>query len=332
MARPERIVVVRALPGLGDMLCLAPALRGIRAGAPDAAVTVIGHPRGRWFGDRHPELVDGWIDLPWWPGIVECQGTFDDLVAFVDGWSDAPDVFVQLHGSGRSINWLAEPLRAARTIVHVPADDEVAERWTVWRPWPDTGHEIDRLCDLVELAGWPVPHRDLVFAPHDEEVARADSLLGSQRLAVVHPGASRADRCWSVEGFANVARRIAGDVDAVWVTAGPDEQSLAAAVCSAAACARVRAAPPMTIGVMAAVLARSAVAVANDTGVAHLSVAVGCPTVVVGTTSDTDRWGPRDRVRHRVVRVAPSAPGPAAWSDDAGRVVAAASAVLVSGR
>ena len=69
-----RVAVVRALAGPGEVLCLVPALRALRAGRPDAHVTVVGVPSGRWLAERRPDLVDDWIDLPAWPGVHDADG------------------------------------------------------------------------------------------------------------------------------------------------------------------------------------------------------------------------------------------------------------------
>src|SRR6266545_6310400 len=46
--RRPRIAVLRALPGIGDLLCVVPALRAIRAAHAAARVTLVGLPSAAW--------------------------------------------------------------------------------------------------------------------------------------------------------------------------------------------------------------------------------------------------------------------------------------------
>lgn len=298
-----RIAVIRALPGLGDMLCAVPALRSLRAGAPDAEITVVGLPTTRWFGDRFGPLVDRWIDLPWWPTIIEAVGDPADTVALLASDALPFDLVVQMQGSGGVVNRLATLLAGCGVAaVH---ESGLADRVTieeggrcgtyVERRWPERGHEIERLCGLVRTIGFPDAGAHLEWPERPGEDA-ASRLVG-ERVAVVHPGASRPDRRWDPVGFAATARALHESGHAVVVTGSWPETDLVADVARSSGVGP-RTLTDLPLPQVAAVLRRAAVTVVNDTGIAHLSVAVGTPTVVVGTTSDLDRWGPLDRVRN----------------------------------
>ena len=66
-----RIAVLRALPGVGDLLCAVPALRAVRAAHPGAEVTLIGLPGATWFIERFRPYVDRLLPLTAWPGLPE---------------------------------------------------------------------------------------------------------------------------------------------------------------------------------------------------------------------------------------------------------------------
>lgn len=314
LARCRRIAVIRALPGLGDLLCAVPALRSLRLAAPDAEITVVGLADRGWFADRFSHYIDAWVDLPHWPSIPEAVGPRAATVALLNEHAGAFDVAVQLHGSGGAINVLAALLAEETVAVHTNADERLVPSALtaayVARPWPDVGHESERLLGLVRLLGAPDGGIHLEFPVHPRDVDELNTWAGpilrsviDGPFAVIHPGASRSDRRWSTAGFGAIARHLRMRGISVVVTGTTPETTIVdEVVASIVEDDGLVSAIDVPLGALAALLQRASVLVSNDTGVAHLGVAVNTPTVVVGTTSDLDRWGPRDRRRHAAVR------------------------------
>jgi ADP-heptose:LPS heptosyltransferase len=220
-------------------------------------------------------------------------------------------------------NDLVAALGAATVAGHHPSGLPSPDPRT-FRPWPPNGHEIDRFADLMEWLGCPaVPrHIELVPTTADRQEAHAvRGALGDHPYVCIHPGASRVNRRWAPEGFAAVSRAMEERRGLCSVVTGTaSEAEVAAAVMRSAR--GVSAVGRTSLGGLLALLAAAELVVANDTGAAHLAMAVGTPTVVVVTTSDENRWGPRDLRRHRVLVAA---------SREAGRLDPEPAAVIAAG-
>src|SRR5699024_10693501 len=83
LGAPERVVVVRALAGLGDMLCVVPALRALRTALPSAHVTLLGLPQVAAFVERFGGYLDALLEFPGFPGIPEREFHPAALSAFL---------------------------------------------------------------------------------------------------------------------------------------------------------------------------------------------------------------------------------------------------------
>ena len=301
----DRVAVVRLLRGLGDMLCLVPALRSLRRANPAARIDLFSVGGSEWMVDRFASLVDSFRPIGWWSGIPEANASPRTTRAtLAEARSAHYDIAVQLHGTGWFVNELVaaiEPRVAAG--YHPPGEPSPGP---FFRPWPENGHEIHRLLAIATLLGCPDDGDHLEFpelAGDRDDAAAVLDVLGGEPFAVVHPGASRPDRRWSPAGFAGVIDDLHRTGVRAIVTGSPAERQLCDDVVHRCRRPPLPAVGKTSLGALGALAREASVVVANDTGVAHLGVAVGTPTTVIATTSDIARWGPIDRVTHRVVDV-----------------------------
>ena len=302
---PRRVVILRALK-LGDLLCAVPAFRALRSAWPEAEIVLVGLPWAREFVERFGMYLDGFRELPGFPGLPEVEPDLPRIPDFLkEVQAEGFDLAIQLHGSGSFVNPLVALFDARRTAgFALPGD---------YRPdpglfvdWPGRGLEIHRLLALVEALGVPlkgdhlefpvrVADRDALHAIPGVAEATADAYI------VVHPGASVPERRWPAEAFAAVADTLAGRGLRVVLTGSPAEAGLTRAVAEAMSPPALDLAGRTDLGPLAALIDGARLLVSNDTGVAHLAVARQVPSVIVSTGDNPARWAPIDASRHRVL-------------------------------
>lgn len=127
-----------------------------------------------------------------------------------------------------------------------------------------------------------------VSAAHQSEADAALAAAGvdlSRPIAALSPGGTAATKLWPIERFAELARRIAGTGTQVVITGSKGEGPLAEAIVAA-----VPGAKDLTgafgIGVLAGVIARSAVFAGNDSGPMHMARALGTPSLAIFGSTD----------------------------------------------
>ncbi|MCA1668381.1 MAG: glycosyltransferase family 9 protein [Thermomicrobia bacterium] len=299
----ERIAVFRALPGLGDMLCLVPALRALRAARPEAHITLIGLPSVHWFAARFGAYLDGFIPFPGWPGLVEQPVDPHRTAAFLTAMQGIRfDLALQMHGSGGITNPLVI-LLGARRVAGFYETGQYCPDPDAFLPVPAHTPEPLHHLRLLEYLGIPARGAELEFpitAAERDEAGRVMAMHGLQPgdYICVHPGSSTAARRWQFERFAAVADALAERGYRIVLTGAESESAVMQAVADAMRRPVVDLAGQTSLGGLAALLEVARLQIANDTGVSHLAAAVQLPSVLI-SFSDPARWAPIDRRLHR---------------------------------
>lgn len=301
----QTIAVFRALQ-LGDMLCAVPALRALRQAHPQARITLLGLPWARAFAARFAHLVDDFIAVPGYPGLPEQPWDPLAVTGFLkEAQARRFDLFLQLHGSGRVTNGLAQLVGARRSAgYHLPGDpcaDAPAD--FLWR---DEEHEVARWVRLLGLLGMPPRGMELEFPLHQADLAGFRRLGREQGLAsgtyvCLHPGSQLPSRRWLPAAFAQVGDVLAQAGYRVVITGTGPEMELARTVAGSMRAEPLVLAGRTSLGVLGALIGQAAGLVCNDTGVSHIAAATGTPSVVVSCGSDPRRWAPLDTNLHRVM-------------------------------
>jgi ADP-heptose:LPS heptosyltransferase len=302
----DRIVLVRALRGLGDFLCVTPALRSLRQASPSAHITLVGIEATRGLIARYGYLVDALLPFPGFPGIPEEKVGVTRLPGFFAAAHAARfDLSVQMHGSGSLMNPFTVMLGATRSAGYYTPGAFCPDP-ELYLPLDEAEHEVKRWLRLAAHLGAPSrgDHLDFPVTGADwDALAKLPEAAGilRGRHVVIHPGATAPARRWLPVHFAEIGDRLASQGLQVVISGSADEIAIAAEVERAMRWPVVNLAGRTSLGAMAAILSRSRLLITNDTGVSHLAAALRVPSVVVFLSSDPRRWAPLDRQLHRVV-------------------------------
>jgi ADP-heptose:LPS heptosyltransferase len=166
--------------------------------------------------------------------------------------------------------------------------------------------EVERNLTLARRLGLPGDDTRLEFPPLPEDEPGLQAALSTEAIAAwpvvgLHPGARSPARRWPAEYFADVGDALARRFGArIVITGGPGERPLADAVASKMTSPTINLAERTTVGGLAALLRRIDLFISNDTGPAHVAVALDRPSISIFGPADRARWAPLDQSRHRI--------------------------------
>jgi ADP-heptose:LPS heptosyltransferase len=299
------IVVFRALQ-LGDLLCAVPALRTLRKAFPNAQISLVGLPWARSFVQRFSCYLDEFIEFPGYPGLPERDPDISRIPSFFEKMQSRHfDFAVQLHGSGSYVNSIISLFGAGISAgFYEPGTWCPDLSW--FFPFPERGHEIERLLNLFERLGLPIENPDLEFPITSQDEREfffipSAAFLGGRNYVCLHPGSRLLTRRWIPERFAEVADSLADRGFEIVLTGSEDERAVVSLVSGCMRSPHFNVVGQTSLGSLAYLLKNADLLVSNDTGVSHVAAAVGCPSVIVNTGSDSSRWRPLDHQRHASV-------------------------------
>ena len=300
----KRLAIVRALH-LGDLLLAIPAFRAIRRGFPSAEITLIGLPWAAGFVGRFHHYLDRWREFPGYPGLLEVDPVPGRTEAFLDAERRYRyDLVLQMHGSGKVSNPFALALHGRRTVGFY--EGAPPANLSLGAAYPSHLPEVERHLQLTRLLGLNSEDRQLEFPVLCQDKAALDQVLPAvlvrrRPLVGLHVGARPAARRWPPDRFAAVGDALWKEFGAqIVVTAGPGEAPIAQQVLAGMEAPGFSLAEKTDLGSLAAFIQSCDLSVSNDTGPAHVAVALDTPSVTIFGPADRQRWAPLDQKRHPI--------------------------------
>lgn len=287
----RRLLVVR-LDNLGDLLMTTPAIAALRTGLPAAHITLLTSPSGAALVPHFSVIDDLIVHEASWvsnaqPAAPEAEHALLRVLKERD--FDAAVIFTVCTQSALPAAMLMRlagvPLRLAhcRENPYALLTDCVRERDL---DIAMACHEVRRQLDLVAAVGFSTLDEHLRFALRADDVDRVDDILRragvdtDQPLVVVHPGANAESRRYPAKRFGIAAQKISDAVGAVLVfTGSAGETELIDEARAQLSASALSLAGNLSLGELAALIARASVLVTNNSGPAHLAAAVATPVV-----------------------------------------------------
>lgn len=294
---PRKVVLLRA-SRIGDFVCATPAFRAVRAALPAAAITLITLPMLRDLAARLA-CFDRIVEFPGYPGLAEQFFEARRAVGFVQQMqAERFDLAIQMQGSGVYANPFTL-LLGARVTAGCVREGDPAGRLDAALPFPQQGHEVQRVLALTSFLGMPAQGAQTEFPVWPEDRAAAAVLLASAEPPFIglHPAARDLTRRWALDRFAAVGTALwrRHGRGTVVVLGEPEERATAETVARAIDAPCLNLAGRTSLCTLGGVLERLAVLVTNDTGPAHIAYALGVPTITIFGAGDPTRYRPPQR-------------------------------------
>lgn len=277
MRDPPRSILIIRPGGIGDAVLLIPAVRALRACFPEVFIDILAERRNAGAftlcSDVHSIRR---YDVPF-EFLATLRSRYD-VVIDTEQWHRFSAVLTRGLRSPVSIGFATNERRRLFThpITYSQDDYESESFMHLLAPF-----------DIEEGRGGAF----LEVLPREADaVAHILLPLGGRPFVALFPGASIAERRWGPERFRSLAGGLARRGVGVVVVGGEAERAEGHAVVASGGLSLCG----MTgLAGTAAVIARSSVLVSGDSGILHIAVGLGIPTISLFGPGRAKKWAPR---------------------------------------
>jgi len=272
--------------GIGDAVHLIPAIDAVKAAYPDAAIDILAEKRNSAIFRLSPHVRRIFhYDRP--AELFHALRTPYDVVVDTEQWHRLSAVVARLTRAPRLIGF---------------ATNERARLFTHPIAYAQDDYEIDSFFRLLAPLG--IEPREVsgpFLAVPPAAVERAEVLLEKlvgKAYVTIFPGASIPERRWGAERFGRIAGLLAALGVAVVVVGGREDAGLGETIIGGGG--GLNLAGRTSLSETAAVIRKSALLLGGDSGVLHIAVGLGIPTVSLFGPGRAKKWAPRGD-RHLVI-------------------------------
>lgn len=283
---PKRILIIRP-GGIGDAVQIVPMVDCLYKAFPEASIDILAEKRNAAVFELTPDLA-GVYRYDRLPDLLRVIGTKYDVVIDSEQWHYLSAVVARLMGSARCVGY---------------ATNERGQLFTDIVPYSHDDYEAESFFHLLTPLGndkLGQAHAPYLLPPAAART-EAVTLLGefaAVPFIAVFPGASIPERRWGWERFSEVVLRLNSREIPVVVVGGKEDFSDGEKIIADKR--GLNLAGKTLLAETAAVIARSALLVSSDSGILHIGVGLGKPTVSLFGPGIAKKWAPRGE-RHVVI-------------------------------
>lgn len=275
---PAEILLIRP-GGIGDAVHLVPMMQLLKEHFPDAAIDILAERRNAAVFDLSPYIRS----VQRYDVLAELVATLKrpyDVVIDTEQWHRLSAVVARVISAGLRIGFDTNERRRMFNISVPYAHDE---------------YEVVNFLRLLKPLGITPELVNVPWLTVPTAISGKAKLLlvpfVTQQHVVIFPGASIFERQWGADRFREVALSLRSKGLGIVVVGGREDCATGDHICADGV--GINLAGKTTLAETAAVIKSSSLLISGDSGILHIGVALGKPTVSLFGPGIAAKWAPR---------------------------------------